>query len=141
MDNKFKLIIGLFVIIMLVMGVFLLSSDEPVKKKVVRHDIDDDPIENVIEETVVIKTVYINEEDFGSYSDKETGASYWYIYYDFRSGENKHTGYTMVEIDVPYFDLIKIRGKIKDYKLKDDDYLGITFFHRISFESYKANSR
>jgi hypothetical protein len=134
------LIYGMLIsgILLLSLGIFHLINVEPEEKKsfVLKHDdFNDGDSEEVVERTVVIKNIYV--DDYSGYADSEESASYWYVHYDY-SGKDKHTGYKIVEIDVPYFDLNKVRGAVKDYKLGDDDYLGLTFFKRVSFESYKA---
>ena len=119
-------LIGLMLIGGLSYGIYNALNDEPEKKSFVVKNNDsfgDDTSEEV--------------NDYSGYSDSEESASYWYVYYDF-SGKDKHTGYTIVEIDSPFFDFLKVRSAIKSYKLTKDDYLGITFFKRVSFESYKA---
>ena len=106
------------------------------------------PTENVTEERTVIKKVYVPEESFDEYDPyngeiTETSSSYWYVYYEYKDKEVNYDGYRVVEIDVPYYDVNKIILAIKpelnneDFWREDNPiYLGVKFFHRVSFETY-----
>lgn len=136
--------VGLLFIIGIVLGLIFaavhltLTHNEEEPTKIVNHDDDDfhddSPVDDVVN-TVIVKNVYVSEDDYSIYDvDEEVDASYWYVYYQMN---NDHTGYKMVEIDVPYFDLDKVRKAIKP-NATEEDFVGITYFNRVSFDSWKT---
>lgn len=105
--------------------------------------------ENVEVERTVIKKVYVPEESFDEYDPyngeiTETSASYWYVCYEYKDDKDNYEGYKVVEIDVPYYDVNKVILAIRPdlnnedfYKEDNGIWLGVRFFHRVSFETYK----
>lgn len=105
--------------------------------------------QNVEVERTVIKKVYVPEESFDEYDPyngeiTETSASYWYVYYEYEDGTDNYQGYKVVEIDVPYYDVNKVILAIrpdlnnKDFYKEDNGiWLGVKFFNRVSFETYR----
>ena len=139
MKNK----IGLVFVAIIILGLLAYAGfktldigEEVVEVPVVAHDDDDfNDIDNIdVKETVVIKKVYINEEDYSGYTSDEVGVSYWYVYYQMN---NDHHGYKILELDVPYFDLHKAILGIKP-NATEKDFVGISFFNRVSFETWQS---
>lgn len=105
------------------------------KKAVIEHAKDDS---DVVRHETVIQKVYIHEEKFDKYdpfnNDYTTEtSSYWYVQFD----TEKVRGYDVLEIDVPYPDIIKMIKKLKA-ELNYNGYVQISFFKRVPFESYKS---
>ena len=91
--------------------------------------------QSVIERKVIVKNVYVNEDEYSSYTSDETGSSYWYVYYQSKVVR----GYQIVEIDVPYFNVGKILRVIREEnKIKNDEFTSINYTKRVSFDSWKA---
>lgn len=94
--------------------------------------------QKVIEEKVVVERVYVNKEDYAYYSPEGQGeVSYWYIHYKYDGG----SGFTMMKLNTSYPDIWKMINNIKEWNKKtidSDDYVGLTFFERVPFETYKA---
>ena len=100
-------------------------------------------------ERTVIKKVYVPEESFDEYDQyngdiTDTSASYWYVYYEYKDDKDNYEGYEVVEIDVPYYDVNKVILAIRPdlnnedfYKESNSIWLGVRFFHRVSFETYR----
>lgn len=115
----------------------LVGCSEPPKEepKIYRAPKKEEPTE-IVEQKVVIKNVYVNEDDYTSYDVDATTSSYWYIKY-----ETEHMkGWTVMELKTPYPDIVKFieRAKLSDGKDKKSDYAEITYFTRVPFETYKT---
>jgi len=142
MKAAMLVLMGLIVIGLSIYMIGWVGPDEENKTGpvVIYDDFDDNSsVENVIDETIVIKKVYVKEEDFSSYGDSEVGASYWYVqYYCKNKTDGKEwNGYDIYELSTPYFDLKNIRKQIWS-DCGDNDYIQINTFQRVPFETYKA---
>lgn len=127
--NKF---INLILLFSLLITSCIVGDKEKVEEKVPNKEPD-----NVEEVRTVIRNVYVSEDNFDMYdpyngSLTQDTASYWYVYYTFN---HDHSGFKVVKIDVPYFDVLRVQKAIKP-TVADNDYLGIEFFERVTFECY-----
>jgi len=104
------------------------------------------PPQEIIQK-IILRKVYVQEEDFSRYKvDEIDTVSYWYYTYNVsrkKTAEVKASrweGYDVCELDGPYFDVNKVR-KIAYPEVVEKDFVKISFFKRVSFETYKAYSR
>lgn len=141
MDSKLKrgLLVVLGIIVAIAVIFYMGNSNHEAKKNqraVIEHATSES---DVHENKTVIKKVYVTEEDFDEYDpyngDITTSqASYWYILYESRFVR----GYNVIEIDVPYPDIIKMVNKVKNGLKTDIEYVQISFFKRVPFETYRT---
>lgn len=70
--------------------------------------------------------------------NKDT-VSYWYVYFTvhIKSGDNSYNGYKVIKIAKPYYDIpLAINAIVPNSK--DEDYIGVEFFKRVPYETYKS---
>ncbi len=98
-----------------------------------------------IEEPEIIagQDVYVsdnmNDESSSIVTEPSTTVSYWYVSFSahIKSSDASYNGYRVVVIQHPYFDINDaIHAIVPAYV--EDDYVGITFFKRVPFETYKS---
>lgn len=93
-------------------------------------------------EVITGKDVYVsdnmNDESSAIVNPNET-VSYWYVSYTARikKPESEYVGYKVISIPHPYFDVKSAIFEITP-KYTEEDYVGISFFKRVPFETYKA---
>ena len=105
------------------------------------------PISNNINEIVEeepVKDVYItdniNDENSSILTESNNTVSYWYVYYNVHRAkpENFWTGYDVVELSTPYFDISSAIIIIFP-QYTDEDFVGIEYFKRVPIETYKLH--
>lgn len=81
-------------------------------------------------------------DDFNNYSSDEISlddkSSYWYIFVEYTGPTTRWRSYKVIEIDVPYYDVNKVLNVAYPEVNNDDEWIGVTFFKRVSFETYKS---
>jgi hypothetical protein len=121
--------------ILLILSIFVLFSCGEEKKKPVPFKA---PLETTetepeaVAEPVVLET----PEPVAEYKPYTT---YWYVYYNTHiiSSDNRYTGYTIIPLESPYFD-VAIAVKALEPKATPEDFVGIQFFQQVQVETYKA---
>lgn len=82
------------------------------------------------------------DDDFNNYSSDEISlddkSSYWYIFVEYTGPTTRWRSYKVIEIDVPYYDVNKVLNVAYPEVNNDDEWIGVTFFKRVSFETYKS---
>lgn len=95
---------------------------------------------SVLENRVVEKE-YITPDmnDSADAVVSKVSVSYWYVYYNIhiKSSDAQYKGYEVVELTTPYF-TIEETITILLPKYKDEDFVGIEFFKRVPYETYKS---
>ncbi len=99
---------------------------------------------SVLEKTVV-QYVYIppdiNDSADAVITVNKDTVSYWYVYYeaDVKSSATpwEFTGYKVIKLKTPYFDVAKSIFDIYP-KYETKDFIGIRFFKRVPYETYKS---
>ena len=140
--KQFTNLLLIFSILALIGTCFLIHGCTP-KPKPAPAPIISNQDEESQSETSQGKDVYvtdnINDENVSKVTESSNTVSYWYISYhaSLKKDDNMFDGYKVVSIDVPYYDVYKIRKAAVPY-VKDEDYVGINFFKRVPFETYKA---
>ena len=142
---------GLFLVILMIVGLvsyaIYLTTSEPEKAVVVGFNRDKDGFDgdeesgDVIEKTVVVRNVYVSEDDFSGYADSEETTSYWYVNFFCKDKTSEEPaqwdGYGIFTMPTKHFN-VKEAKKQAWAEATDKDYIQIQFFKRVSFETYKA---
>lgn len=127
-----------FITILVALGILLLCCVGCTEKKVPETPV---VVETPEGEFEVNKDVYvtdnINDENSGIVTEPNTTISFWYIFYEVKSGDNQYEGYKIVQLPYPYFDLNKVQLAILP-TADEKDYVGIKFFKRVPLETYKS---
>lgn len=93
---------------------------------------------SVLERTSVQYVYSPPDENEDIVVTKDT-VSFWYVYYTARidDGDNRYDGYKVIKINTSYFEITKaIFQIVPNYKEKD--YVGVQFFKRVPYETYKS---
>lgn len=141
MLEKYKYLIATGLVIICFIGLAMvintLESHENKKQPVAIEE----PIEaEIIAGKDVYLTDNINDESSAVITETSTTVSYWYIYYNahIKSSDARYTGYEIVELSTPYFDIHSAIIKVIPTYKNDEDFVGIEYFKRVPFETYKS---
>lgn len=140
MNNKTKsfLTIGFFVLCLAVAMFNVMDTEKEKAKK--KADLSRNIPASVLEKEV-IQPEFVTP-DMNDSADAVTvkdTVSYWYVYYmaNIKESGNEYEGYKIIELPNAYFSISDAIVRIVP-SYKHEDYIGVKFFKRVPYETYKS---